>query len=198
MPQMQDQIHPTMIGAVITCKRAAAIFTKNPLHLLPDACGKQRERKAAIKVPRPGTMLSIARGMATKSGRTGRAFLNTPGFSSTSRISPPNSAASLDVYTFPVSAFDMMTAFTGKVSAENASGISVALRDEPSADLFVWFSFVLLCFAGFETEEATIWRSPLLWRLALLALTRPLTPPCSCSLSHALALTHGLGGEARR
>jgi hypothetical protein len=34
---MQDQIHPTIIGAVMTCKRAAQILTKNPLHLLPVA-----------------------------------------------------------------------------------------------------------------------------------------------------------------
>merc|ERR1719187_1017464 len=80
-----------------------------------------------MRVPNPGTMLSTAIGMARMRGITGNAFLKTPGFSSTSRISPPNSAASLEVYTFPVSAFDMMTAFTGKVSAENASGISVAL-----------------------------------------------------------------------
>merc|ERR1711931_387746 len=97
MPHMQDHIHPTIIGAVMTCKRAAQILTKNPLHLLPDACGKQKEKKAAKKVPRPGTMLRTARMMATGRGRTGNAFLNTPGFSSTSRISPPNSAASRDV-----------------------------------------------------------------------------------------------------
>jgi len=129
MPQMHDQIHPTMMGAVITCKRAAAMLTQNPLHLPPDACGKQRDKKAAIKVPNPGTMLSIAIGMARTRGITGNAFLKTPGFSSTSRISPPNSAASREVYTFPVSALDILSVISARrrrrVSA--GTGFSAAL-----------------------------------------------------------------------
>jgi len=128
MPQMHDQIHPTMMGAVITCKRAAAMLTQNPLHLPPDACGKQRDKKAAMRVPNPGTMLSTAIGMARMRGITGNAFLKTPGFSSTSRISPPNSAASLEVYTFPVSALDILSVNSARRRLVSAgTGFSAAL-----------------------------------------------------------------------
>merc|ERR1719244_1758028 len=67
-----------------------------------------------MRVPNPGTMLSTAIGMARKRGITGNAFLKTPGFSSTSRISPPNSAASREVYTFPVSALDILSVISAR------------------------------------------------------------------------------------
>merc|ERR1719309_847206 len=81
-----------------------------------------------MRVPNPGTMLSTAIGMARKRGITGNAFLKTPGFSSTSRISPPNSAASLEVYTFPVSALDILSVMSARRRLVSAgTGFSAAL-----------------------------------------------------------------------